>query len=84
MTALPNVRLLGKPGCTLCMQAEAVVAQVCTEMGVPWTHTSILDDQETFDRFWDKIPVLLIDDEVVDYWQIDSPRLQARLSEYRT
>ena len=75
-----SVVLVGKPGCHLCDDARGVVAQVCEELGVPWTSTSILDDPVLADRFWDQIPVVLVDGEVHDFFRVDPDRLRRALS----
>jgi hypothetical protein len=75
----PRVRLVGKPGCHLCDQARAVIARVCAEMGVGWDEVSILDDPVLADRYWEQIPVTLVDGEVLDVWRVDPARLAAAL-----
>ena len=40
---------------------------------------SILDDEALRDRYAEEIPVLLIDDEVHNYWRIDPVRLKTAL-----
>lgn len=75
----PRVRLVGKPGCHLCEQARAVIARVCGELGEPFDEVSILDDPTLADRFWEQIPVTLVDGVVLDHWFVDEGRLRAAL-----
>lgn len=75
-----SVVLVEKPGCHLCDDARGVVAQVCDELGVPWTSSSILDDPVLADRYWDQIPVVLVDGEVHDFFRVDPDRLRRALS----
>ena len=44
------VTLIGKPGCHLCDDAEAVVGKVCGELGVPWEKKDITEDAELHRR----------------------------------
>ncbi|MGQ0467708.1 MAG: glutaredoxin family protein [Sporichthyaceae bacterium] len=77
MTA--RVTLLGKPGCHLCEDARVVVEQVCNELGVEWEELSILDDEELHRRWWEQIPVTLVDGRQHDFWRVDPDRLRAAL-----
>ena len=75
-----SVVLVDKPGCHLCDDARDVIAQVCEELGVPWTSSSILDDPVLADRYWDQIPVVLVDGQVHDFFRVDPERLRRALS----
>ena len=76
------VTLVGKPGCHLCDDARAVVEQVLRgREGVELVERSILDDAELHDRYWDEIPVVLIDDAVHTIYRVDAERLRAALAE---
>jgi hypothetical protein len=77
---LPRVVLLGKPGCHLCDDARAVVARVCGELGVGWQELSILDDPALEARYWEQIPVTLVDGRQHDFWRVDEGRLRAALA----
>lgn len=88
---VPSARLtlLSKPGCHLCDAARDVVTGVVAELGasasggpiITVEEKSILDDPELNDRYWDEIPVVLIDDVVHNIWKIDPDRLRAALVE---
>ena len=75
-----RVTLVGKPDCHLCHDAEAVVAGVCAELGVAWRAVSITDDPELADRYWELVPVVLVDGVQHDYWRVDPDRLRAALT----
>ncbi len=77
---MSRVTLVGKPGCHLCEQARAVVQRVCDELAVPWVEVSILDDPRLADRYWEQIPVTIVDDRVLDIWYADADRLRAALA----
>lgn len=77
----PLVTLIGKPGCHLCDEARAVVESVVSEVaGVRMLEQSILDDVELHDRYWDEIPVVLIDGVVHTIYRVDADRLRAALA----
>jgi glutaredoxin len=77
-----TVTLIGKPGCHLCDDARAVVTAVLAGRdGVAFVERSILDDAELHERYWDEIPVVLIDDAVHTIYRVDAERLQAALAE---
>ena len=76
-----RVTLVGKPDCHLCDDARAVIARVCTDVGVGWEERSILDDPALFDRYWDQIPVTLVDGRQHDYWRVDEARLRTALAD---
>ena len=73
------VTLVRKPGCHLCDDAEAVVARVCADLGVPWEHKDIIEDEELNRRYWEQIPVVLIDGEQHTFWRVDENRLRKAL-----
>lgn len=73
------VTLIGKPGCHLCDEARVVVAQVAGELGVPWEERSILDDAQLHARYWEQIPVTLVDGVQHDCWRVDPVRLRHAL-----
>ena len=75
----PRVTLVGKPGCHLCDDARRVIAEVAGDLGVTWEEVSILDDQELYDRYWEQIPVTLVDGEQHDFWRVDAARLRRAL-----
>lgn len=74
-----KVTLLGKPGCHLCEDARVVVAEVCAELGVEWEELDINSDDELYRRWWEQIPVTLIDGVQHDFWRVDPDRLRAAL-----
>jgi glutaredoxin len=74
-----RVTLLGKPGCHLCDEARAVVARVTAELGESFEEISILDDPALQERYWEQIPVTLVDGRQHDFWRVDEQRLRAAL-----
>lgn len=75
-----RVTLVGKPDCHLCEAARDVIAAVCAETGDSFVELSILDDPDLADRYWEQIPVTLVDGVPHDFWRVDPARLKAALS----
>ena len=81
MTApAPRVRLIGRPGCHLCDDARAVVAEVTAGLGEGFDEVSIDDDPRLREVYADLIPVVLVDGRRHDYWRVDPDRLRAALA----
>ena len=74
------VTLVGKPGCHLCDEARSVIERVTAELGGRWEERSILDDPDLRERYWEQIPVTLVDGEQHDFWRVDEARLRAALA----
>jgi hypothetical protein len=74
------VTLVGKPDCHLCEAAREVIAAVCAETGDSFVERSILDDPDLADRYWEQIPVTLVDGVPHDFWRVDPARLKAALT----
>jgi len=85
---VPDVRLtlLSKPGCHLCDAARDAVTEVIAQLGeaasaVTVEELSILDDPELNERYWDEIPVVLVNGRVHTIWRVDPARLTRALEE---
>lgn len=82
---MTRLTLVSKPDCHLCDVArevvEVVVAQLPDEQAdaVELEELSILDDPALYDTWWEKIPVVLVDDRLVGHWRISPERLRAAL-----
>jgi hypothetical protein len=74
-----RITLIGKPGCHLCDDARAVVAKVAEDMGVGWTELDITEDTALAQKYWEQIPVTLVDGRRHDFWRVDEVRLRAAL-----
>ena len=75
----PRVVLYGKPGCHLCDDARAVVAQVCSDLGEEYVEIDINTDAELVRRFSEEIPVTFVDGHQHDFWRVDADRLARAL-----
>ena len=80
MTRDIRLTLIGKPGCHLCDDARQVVARVTAELGEAYEERSILDDPQLQERYWEQIPVILVDGAQHDFWRVDEARLRAALT----
>ncbi|CAN5389052.1 hypothetical protein BH11ACT5_BH11ACT5_26160 [soil metagenome] len=78
-----RLTLIGKPDCHLCDDARAVIASVVEDLGdaasVALEELSIHDDAELNEKYWDEIPVLMIDGRVHAIWRLDAERLKAAI-----
>ena len=82
---MTTLTLIGKPDCHLCDVAhdivEQVVADLPDEAEVEIVEASIADDPALYDLWWEKIPVVLIDDRLHAHWRVDAARLRTALEE---
>lgn len=74
------VTLIGKPGCHLCDDAQAVIEKVCAEVGASWEKKDINEDAELHRKYWEQIPVVLVDGAQHDFWRVQEERLRRALT----
>jgi len=80
-----TLTLIGKPDCHLCDVAEQIVETVVAELPegaadrVTIEQASIADDAALYEKWWEKIPVVLIDGDVHAHWRVSADRLRAAL-----
>jgi glutaredoxin len=80
-----DLTILTKPDCHLCDVAREVVEQTLVELpddvadAVEVTEVSILDDEALYARWWEKIPVVLIDGKLHGHWRVAPDRLRSAL-----
>lgn len=72
---MPRVTLLSKPGCHLCDDARAALA----ELGEPFDERDVTEDEALYEEYGDRIPVVLLDGREHGYWSVDVPRLRRDL-----
>ncbi|MBG0853386.1 glutaredoxin family protein [Streptomyces spinoverrucosus] len=75
------VTLIGKPDCHLCEDAQQVIEKVCADLGVPWERKDITQDKELHDKYWEQIPVVLVDGAQHTFWRVNEARLRKALTE---
>lgn len=82
---MTTLTLIGKPDCHLCDVAREVVEHVIAELPdeaadrIEVREASILDDPALYDAWWEKIPVVLVDDAMLAHWRVAPDRLRAAL-----
>ncbi len=80
---MTRLTIISKPDCHLCDVAREIVEQVVAELPDPdlveVEEKSILDDPALYARWWEKIPVVLIDDELHAHWRLSADRLRSAL-----
>lgn len=74
-----TVTLIAKPGCHLCDDARTVIRKVVDELGARFEEMDITRDEELHRRYWEQIPVVLIDGEQHTFWRVDEGRLRRGL-----
>ena len=79
MTTSKTVTLIGKPGCHLCDDARAVVVRVAAETGAAVAEQDITQDAQLYDRYWEQIPVVLVDGVQHTFCRVDEQRLRNAL-----
>jgi glutaredoxin len=80
-----TITIIGKPECHLCATAHEIIEQVIAELPdaaadqIEVAEASIIDDPALHELWWDKIPVVLIDDEVHSFWRVSPAALREKL-----
>lgn len=75
-----EVTVMGRDGCHLCEVAEAEVARICGELGVPWQAEDVDTDPEWRAEYGDRVPVILVDGAEHGYWRVEEDRLRRALA----
>ncbi|MBZ4487835.1 glutaredoxin family protein [Microbacterium sp. cx-55] len=79
---MTTITLIGKDGCHLCDVARGVLEHVLADIPedaadrVEVIEQSILEEPALFERWSDKIPVLLIDGTLHAHWRVAPERLR--------
>lgn len=74
-----TVTLIAKPGCHLCDEARTVIEKVAAELGASVEERDITQDEELYRKYWEQIPVVLVDGAQHDFWRVDERRLRKAL-----
>lgn len=72
---MSRVTIVGKPGCHLCEEMRQLVEEVCQPRGDVIEEISVLDYPELAEKYWEEIPVLLVDDRKVAFWRVSKAQL---------
>ncbi|GGO69900.1 glutaredoxin family protein [Nonomuraea cavernae] len=76
-----RITLLSRPGCHLCDDARAIISRVAAELGMPWEEVDIDSSDELREKYWEMIPVTLVDGVQHDFWRVSEERLRAALGD---
>jgi hypothetical protein len=80
-----TITVIGRQGCHLCPTALGIVEEVVAGLAddaaddIEIVERSIDDDSTLYELWWEKIPVVLIDDEFHAQWRVSADRLRQRL-----
>lgn len=74
-----EVTVLTRVGCHNCTVAEADVARICADLGVPWSAVDVDSDPALRAEYGDHVPVILVDGTEHGYWTVEEPRLRRAL-----
>lgn len=74
-----RVTLYTKPDCGLCVEAEVVLRRIQKAIRFELDLVNIETDSAVFERYWDRIPVIVRNGEEVAAAPIDERRLEAAL-----
>jgi hypothetical protein len=77
-----EVLLLTKPGCHLCDDVRPIVERVVADEPLAeLVERDITTDDALNARYWDEIPVVMVDGAVHSIWRVDESRLRLALKE---
>lgn len=81
----PQVQLLTREGCAVCVKVHAQLTQLAGELGFDLRTTDVdaaagAGDTALRAEFGDRLPVVLLDGREHSYWEVDEARLRADLA----
>src|SRR5271166_3254393 len=81
----PQVELLTRDGCTICVRVHARLVELADELGFELATTDVdaaasAGDPGLRAEFGDRLPVVLLNGREHSYWDVDEPRLRADLA----
>jgi len=74
-----TIEVMTKKDCHLCDDAKTIIEQVISEFPVELKMTDIESDSELFERYKEKIPVVLINDIESFVYKVHPVTLRKRL-----
>ena len=75
-----NVVLYSKSDCGLCDEAERVLRRLQPEIRFELEVVDIESEDKLFDRYWDKVPVVVVEGKEVAVAPVDARELRAVLA----
>lgn len=84
----PQVQLLTRDGCPVCVQVQAQLSQLAAELGFDLSTVDVdaaaaAGHSGPRAEFGDRLPVVLLDGREHSYWEVDEARLRADLAARR-
>ncbi len=76
----PQVTLLTRQGCHLCEAARQTVHRVTSELGLGFHEVDVDEHPDLKARHDTEIPVVMVNGEPKDFWQINPKRLHKILA----
>ncbi len=73
------VVVYGKPDCSLCEKAIAILERLRREFGFRIEHVDITKDPGLFNRYRERIPVVVLDGQEVAWGIVTIPALRSAL-----
>ncbi len=83
---MTTLTIIGREGCHLCDVAAEIIDRVLADLpdavadAVDVVEVDVDSRPELLSLYTDKVPVVLIDDEVHAYWRLDAGRLRDALT----
>ena len=74
-----TIEIMTKKDCCLCDDAKEIIEQVIAELPAELTMTDIESDPELFERYKEKIPVVLINGEESFLYKVHPVTLRKKL-----
>jgi glutaredoxin len=72
------VTLYSKPGCHLCVEAQGVLRKLRPELGFELREVDITTDEALHRAYFERIPVVTLDDEELFEYFVDEDALRQR------
>lgn len=76
-----TIEVMTKKDCCLCEDAKAIIEQVITEFPAELKMTDIETDPQLFERYKEKIPVVLINGEESFVYKVHPVTLRKKLAQ---
>lgn len=81
----PQVQLLVRAGCTICVRVHTQLVALADELGFDLASTDVDGAASAGNpglraEFGDRLPVILLDGREHSYWEVDEQRLRADLA----
>ena len=76
---MPELTLLTRVGCHLCVTAAETVARIAAEAGLVPREVDVDTDPELQAEYGDRVPVVLLDGREHSYFTVDVDRLRRDL-----